>query len=187
MIAAAGHGISAAALQSLAVAGREVAGATDLDAALAALATAAASGTGATFAVIRVADPTRASLRAQGVWASSAALRAELEGSQVPVDAVGADELTEQDQLPEPLARLVDRAGATAVLVCPVTADGLPAATLELGRSGEPFSGGDTLLARLVANHAALLVRAAQSPAGTDGERRRTSLLDVAGRALAAV
>jgi serine phosphatase RsbU (regulator of sigma subunit) len=187
VISSAGQEVSPAALQSLAVAGKEVAAADDLDEALGALAAAAASGTAATIAVVRVAHRVDGALRARGVWAASPALRAELEGSRLAPGVLSADELTEADALPEPMRRLALRWGATRVLVCPVVVAGRVLASLELARAGEPFSGPDTLLARVVANHAALLVRALEPANGDTEAGARTATLELAGRALAAV
>ena len=179
--------VSPAALQRLVEAGRELADVEDLDTALGALAAAAASGVGATLAVIRVAEDGSEDLQTRGVWASSPALRAELEGSRLPAGAIGRDELTESDEVPEQLARLAARWGAPRVFVCPVLAGERVLATLELARAGEPFTASDVLLARVVANHAALLVRAADPRNGHVAADARTATLDVAGRALAAV
>jgi serine phosphatase RsbU (regulator of sigma subunit) len=187
VISSAGQEISPAALQSLALAGKEVAAADDLDEALGALAAAAASGTGATIAVVRVAHRSDGALRARGVWAASPALRAELEGSRLPPGVLSTEELTEADALPEAIRRLTLRWGGTSVLVCPVVAAGRVLASLELARPGEPFSAPDVLLARVVANHAGLLVRALEPTSGDSERSARTAMLEVAGRALAAV
>ncbi|HEY8193127.1 MAG TPA: SpoIIE family protein phosphatase [Gaiellaceae bacterium] len=181
------HGVSPAALQSLAAAGRDVTQAEDLDGALAALAEAAATGTGATLAVIRVADRGGTALQTRGVWSASPALRAELEGSRLAADEVGGAELTEADELPEPIRRLARRWGSSGVFVCPVVSGGRVVASLELARSGGPFSGSDILLARVVANHAALLVRALDPPNGHVPSEGRAATLELAGRALASV
>jgi serine phosphatase RsbU (regulator of sigma subunit) len=187
VIPSAEQGVSAAALQSLAAAGLDLTEAEDLDGALAALAEAAATGTGATIAVIRVADRTGTELQTRGVWSASPALRAELEGSRLAADSVGSAELTEGDDLPEPTRRLAKRWGASGVLVCPVVSGGRVFASLELARAGAPFSGADVLLARVVANHAALLVRALDPPNGKVPPDGRASTLELAGRALASV
>ena len=68
---------------SLAAAGRDLVEAEGLDDALGVLAEAAASGVGATLAVIRVAEHGGEELQARGLWAASPALRAELEGSRI--------------------------------------------------------------------------------------------------------
>jgi len=186
-VISAGQGVSSAALQSLATAGRELAHVDDLDAALGALAAAAASGTGATLAVIRVAERGGAELLTRGVWAASPALRAELEGSSLPADVIGTEELSDSDEFPEAIRRLARRWGASRVLLCPVGSGGKAIASLELARAGEPFSGSDILLARLIANQSALLVRAIESTDGHVDEGGRTGMLELAGRALASV
>ncbi|HEU6446253.1 MAG TPA: SpoIIE family protein phosphatase [Gaiellaceae bacterium] len=179
--------VSQAVLQSLAAAGQGLVDTDDLDSALGTLAAAAASGTGATLAVIRVADRGREELLTRGVWASSPALRAELEGSRIGADAIGVEELTEDDALPDPIRRLARRWGAERVLVCPVVSEGRVLATLELARGGEPFSGPEALLARVIASHAALLVRAVETPNGHAAASSRGAALELAGHALAAV
>ncbi len=184
---AGGQGVSSAALQSLATAGRELAHVDDLDAALGALAAAAAAGTGATLAVIRVAERGGTELRTRGVWAASPALRAELEGSRLPADVIGTEELSDADELPDAVRRLASRWGATRVLLCPVGSAGGAIASLELARAGEPFSGSDVLLARLIANHSALLVRAIEPANGHVEGGSRSGMLELAGRALASV
>ena len=182
----AGQEVSQTALESLAAAGRDLAGAADLDEALGALTAAAASGTGATLAVIRVAEEGGAELQTRGVWAASPALRAELEGSRISADTIGDRELTESDELPEAIRRLALRWGASRVLVSPVSAEGRVLVTLELARAGEPFSKGERLLARVIASHASLLVRAVEHSGPTAGDGRNAPL-ELAGRALAAV
>ena len=174
-------------MQSLAAAGVELANAEDLDAALTALAAAAASGTGATIAVIRVAERGGTELQTRGVWAASPALRAELEGSRLPAEAIGVDEMTESDELPEAIRKLTRRWGASRVLVCPAVSGDRVLASLELARAGEPFSESDVLLARVMATHAALLVRAIDPGDGHTDLDGRTATLELAGRALAVV
>lgn len=181
------QGVSLAALELLAAAGREPAGVRDLEAALGSLAAVAASGTGSTLAVVRVAQHGGAELHARGIWAASPALSAELEGSSVPADALGEEVLTEEDELPDAVRRLARKWGASCLLVCPALSDGRVLASLELARGGEPYSGGEVLLARLVANQAALLVRAVEAENGHGDPAARGSTLEVAGRALAAV
>jgi serine phosphatase RsbU (regulator of sigma subunit) len=176
------HEVSQTALQSLAAAGQDIVDAADLDSALSALAAAAASGSGATLAVIRVADREGGDLQARAVWATSPALRAELEGSRLGAAELGGEELTESDELPEQIQRLATRWGASRVLVCPVGG-----ASLELARSGEPFSEPEILLARVIASHASLLVRAVRTENNRSAAGERGSALELAGRALAAV
>jgi len=181
------QGVSPAALQSLAIAGRDLTQAEDLDGALEALAAAAANGTGATIAVIRVTDRSGAELRTRGVFTASPALRAELEGGRLSADDLGSEELTELDELPEQIRRLSKRWGVSGMFVCPVVSGGRVVASIELARAGAAFSGSDILLARVVVNHAALLVRAFDPPNGHVPANRRAAALELAGRALASV
>ncbi|HEX7254975.1 MAG TPA: hypothetical protein VF236_03535, partial [Gaiellaceae bacterium] len=179
--------VSRAALQSLADAGQNLLDADDLDGALGALAAAAASGTGATLAVVRVAERGAEELQTRGVWAASPALRAELEGSRIAAHELGNRELTDTDELPDAVRRLAQRWGASRVLVSPVCSDGRVVASLELARAGEPFSGPEVLLARVIAGHASLLARAADPDNGPASAAGRGATLELAGRALAAV
>jgi serine phosphatase RsbU (regulator of sigma subunit) len=179
--------VSQAALRSLAAAGQELAAAEDLDGALGVLAEAAASGIGATLAVIRVVERDGAGLQARGVWAASPALRAELEGSRIADGEIGSAELTENDDLPEAVRRLARRWGASRVLICPVSSEGRVLASLELARAGEPFTEDDLLLARTIASHASLLVRAFEPIDGHSPATGREATIELAGRALAVV
>jgi GAF domain-containing protein len=172
-------------LERLAEAGRRLSAAETLGEALAVLAHAAADATGAAVAVVRVADGA-GWLPAGGVWSSSAALSAELEGSRLAVAELGTDELDESDELPPALRRLVKGSGAVGVAVVPELMDGKVVASLELMRPREPFSATDRLLARIAAQEAGLLVRAferADGPGNGDGQ---FASLELAGRALTA-
>ncbi|MDF2753419.1 MAG: hypothetical protein K0S82_1802, partial [Gaiellaceae bacterium] len=181
----AGQEVSQAALRSLAAVGQDLADAEDLDGALGVLAEAAASGVGATLAVIRIAERGGAGLRARGVWAASPALRAELEGSRLAEGEIGPNELTETDDLPEAVRRLARRWGAARILICPVSSEGRVLVSLELARAGESFSERDVLLARMIASHASLLVRAVEPIDGHSPATGRESTIELAGRALA--
>ena len=143
------------------------------------------SGVGATLAVIRVAERGGAGLQARGVWAASPALRAELEGSRMAEEEIGTNELTESDDLPDALRRLARRWGAARILICPVSSEGRVLASLELARAGEPFSERDVLLARMIASHASLLVRAVEPVDGHSPATGREATIELAGRALA--
>src|SRR4029453_17924298 len=116
----AGQEVSQAALRSLAAVGQDLAEAEDLDGALGVLAEAAASGAGATLAVIRVAERGGAALQARGVWAASPALRAELEGSRMAEGEIGPDELTETDEVPDSVRRPAPPWAAPPTLASPV-------------------------------------------------------------------
>ena len=182
-----GQEVREAALRSLAAAGQDLVDVDDLDAALGVLAAAAASGVGATLAVIRVAEQGGEDLQSRGVWAASPALRAELEGSRIAAGTIGSEELTDGDDLPEAIRRLARRWGASRVLICPVCSEGRPFASLELARAGEPFSEQDILLARVIASHASLLIRAVDPANGHSTVTGRDAMLELAGRALAVV
>jgi serine phosphatase RsbU (regulator of sigma subunit) len=173
-------------LESLAAAGRELADAASLDEALSTLARAAAAGMGATLAVVRVPDGS-GGLPSRGVWSTSAALGAELEGSRLAMQDVGTEERTEAGDLPTPLRRLAEQSGAAGVLLIPALADGRVLASLELMRPGEPFSATERTLAQIAAQQAGLLVRAFEPPdGGTDGRTTLSAALELAGRALTA-
>jgi serine phosphatase RsbU (regulator of sigma subunit) len=172
-------------LERLAEAGRRLSGAETLGEALAVLAHAAADATGATVAVVRVRDG-GGGLPARGVWSSSAALSAELEGSRLAVAELGAHELDESDELPAALSRLVKRSGAAGVAVVPEVVDGQVVASLELMRPREPFSATDRLLARIAAQEAGLIVRAFERADGARSGNGLSASLELAGRALTA-
>jgi hypothetical protein len=126
-------------LETLAEVGERLSEAGTLDQALAELARAAAAATGAALAVVRVPDGT-GSLPARGVWAASAALAAELEGSRVPIEELGAQEPAEPAELPPTLRRLADRTGAVGVSVVPAISDGRVLASVELLRPADRTS-----------------------------------------------
>src|SRR5215204_4437751 len=179
----AGQEVSQAALRSLAAAGQDLADAKDLDGALGVLAEAAASAAGATMAVIRVAERGSEELHARGVWAASPALRAELEGSRLAEGEIGSKDLTEDDGLPEAVRRLARRWGASRVLICPVSSEGRVLVSLELARAGEPFTEHDVALARVIASHASLIVRAVDPADGHSPATGREAAIELAGRA----
>jgi serine phosphatase RsbU (regulator of sigma subunit) len=173
-------------LETLAAAGRQLSEAETLDEALAALARAAASATGAALAVVRVADRAGV-LPARGVWSSSAALGAELEGSRLLADELETDEFRDVDALPPALRRLAERTGAVGIAVVPAIVDGQVLASLELMRPAEQFTEIERLLARLAAREAGLLVRAFErSGDQVNGRGGSFAALELAGRALTA-
>src|SRR5918992_1301778 len=173
-------------LETLAAAGRELADAGSLDEALSALARAAAAATGAALAVIRVPDSS-GGLPSRGVWSTSAALGAELEGSRLVLEEVGTKERTESEALPPAVRRLAEQSGAAGVLLMPALADGRVLASLELMRPGERFSATERMVAQIAAQQAGLLVRAFEPPdRGTNGRATLCAALELAGRALTA-
>jgi serine phosphatase RsbU (regulator of sigma subunit) len=148
-------------LDSLAAAGAELVGAATLDEALTALARAAGAATAATAVAIRV--PAGDHAAARGLWCSSPALQAELEGTR---------------------ASLADRQGGAEVLVVPVEDGERVLVAIELLRPGG-FSAGDRAVAEIAAHQAALLVRAFESEA-LPANGALTATLELAGRALTA-
>jgi serine phosphatase RsbU (regulator of sigma subunit) len=173
-------------LESLAAAGRELADAETIDDALVVLTRAVAAATNATLAVIRVPDGS-GGLPSRGIWSSSTALGAELEGSQLSLDDVGTEERTEKDELPAPLRRLAEHSGAAAVLLVPVLADERVLASLELMRPGEAFSEEERMLAQIASQQVGLVVRAfGASDGATNGTATIATALELAGRALTA-
>ena len=172
-----------AQLEPLADVGRQLSDAKSLDEALAVLARAAAEATGASVAVVRVPDRA-GGLPARGVWSTSAALGAELEGSRLLLEELDVDERSESDALPQWLRRLADRSGAVGVVFVPELAEGRVLASLELLRPAEPFSTADRMLARIVAREAGQLVRTFERANGPD--TGQFAALELAGRALTA-
>ena len=172
--------VSAAQLESLAIAGRELADAGTLDEALAALARAAAAATSSTVAVIRVPDGT-GGLPSRGVWSMSAAVAAELEGSRL------GTERTDGVEVPPAVGGLAERIGAKGVLFVPALAEDRTVATLELMRPGEPYSPAERMLAEIATHQAGLLVRAFASENGAaNGTSGVGAALELAGRAMTA-
>ena len=173
-------------LESFAAAARELTDAKSLDDALAAIARAAAAATSSAVAVVRVPDRA-GGLPARGVWSSSAALGAELEGSRLRVDEVARQEQKRLELLAAPMRRVAERIGAGGVLVVPAVADDHVLASLELMRPGERFSAADRMLAQIAVHQASLLVRAFEPPNGAaNGEASPLGALELAGRALTA-
>src|SRR4051794_20723806 len=94
-----------------------------VQAAAEALADAVATVTRAQLVVARTVDPDGA-LRARAVHARSLTLAAEVEGSRLPADEVPTEERDETADVPAPLRRLADRAGAAYALIVPAVVDG---------------------------------------------------------------
>jgi serine phosphatase RsbU (regulator of sigma subunit) len=171
-----------AQLEPLVAVGRELSDATSLDEALALLARAAAEATGAAVAVVRVPD-NAGGLPARGVWSSSSALGAEVEGSRLLVEELDGDQ-SESTELPPSLRRLAQRSDSVGVVFVPEFIAGSVLATLELLRPAEAFSAADEVVARVVAREAGLLVRAFERAAGPGGGP--FAALELAGRGLTA-
>jgi serine phosphatase RsbU (regulator of sigma subunit) len=150
--------------------------------ALRALADAARAVAEAEIAVVRALDASGDHLEAVAV-AAPQTLAAELEGTVLPVAELPADALDELGQAPPAVRRTAERTGATRLLLVPARADGC-AVSLELLRSGEPFSVEQRLAAELCAAQAALVLRAFASGEGASSLARPA--LELAGEALAA-
>src|SRR5919206_162504 len=180
------EGQRAAALDAVAAATRALAEGPTLRGALATIAEAAASATGSDVVVARVLEADSGQLKARAVWAASAAVAAELEGSRFPAAELRPEEADEVAGLPEAVARAAERAHLGAVLQVPVVLDGRPVASLELMRPRERFTPDDRVLARLLAHQVGLAVRAFERVAELLGAERLAVYLREDGRLTAA-
>src|SRR5436189_273879 len=86
------------------------------------------------------------------------------------------------DDLAEAARRAAARAAARSVLVLPINVDGT-GATLELFRSGGPFSPGERVAAELAAAQAALVLRAFAAAGVRAVETLARPALELAGEA----
>src|SRR5439155_14556912 len=146
---------------------------------------AAARATGADVAIVRVLDPVGGMLKTRAVWASSATVAAELEGTRFPAAELPREEAVDAARLPRAVRRAAEPAGARAVPQVPVALDERPLASLELLRSRERFSAQERVFARLVAYQIGLAVRAFGTGRGNESSPGN-GVLEVAGEALAA-
>src|SRR5919201_3309163 len=154
--------------------------------ALASIAAAAASATGAEVVVARVLDADARQLKAHAVWAVSPAVAAELEGSRFAVEEIPAAEVDEVARLPRAVRLAPERARAGAVLQVPIVLDDTALASLELMRPRTRFSTDERVLARLFVHQIGLAIRAFGAN-GAAGERDGANgTLELAGEALAA-
>jgi serine phosphatase RsbU (regulator of sigma subunit) len=179
-------GLTDAALEAFAEVSRALAEGASLREALERLAGAAARATRADVAIARVLDPRDDTLRARAVWASSAAVAAELEGSRFPAAELPRDETDDASRLPPAVRGAAERVGARAVLQVPISLEDRPLASLELMRSRGRFSREERVLARLVAYQIGLAVRALGTVAAGQNGAAGDGILEVAGEALAA-
>jgi serine phosphatase RsbU (regulator of sigma subunit) len=179
------EGPRAAALDAVAAATRALAEGPTLRGALASIAEAAASATGSEVVVARVLEAGTGQLKARAVWAASAAVAAELEGSRFPAAELPAGESDEVAGLPPAVARAAEQARLGAVLQVPVVFDGRPVASLELMRPRGRFTPDERVLARLLAHQVGLAVRAFEG-AGRHEPVNGGGTLELAGEALAA-
>jgi serine phosphatase RsbU (regulator of sigma subunit) len=162
---------------------RETPGVGALASALAAIVERAAEVAGADVVVARLRDDS-GGLTAHAVHASSAALRAELEGSRLGPGELAAEERDELPQLPSPLRRVAERLGATGVLQLPVLDGDAVVGSLELLRRRGSFGDRERRLAAAAAGEVALARLAFGDGDGSAASAR--DLLELAGDALAA-
>jgi serine phosphatase RsbU (regulator of sigma subunit) len=179
------EGPRAAALDAVAAATRALAEGPTLRGALATIVEAAASATGSEVVVARILEAETGQLKARAVWAASAAVAAELEGSRFPAAELPAGESDEVTGLPAAVARAAGQARLGAVLQVSVVLDGRPVASLELMRPRERFTPDERVLARLLAHQVGLAVRAFEG-AGRHEPVNGGGALELAGEALAA-
>src|ERR671923_903114 len=179
-------GASGSALDAVAEASRALTTGGTLREALASIAAAAASATGAEVVVARVLAADARQLKAHAVWAVSPAVAAELEGSRFAVEELPAAEVDEGARLPKAVQLAAERARAGAVLQVPIVLDDAVLASLELMRPRMRFSADERVLARLFAHQIGLAIRAFGAH-GAAGERDGANgTLELAGEALAA-
>src|ERR671924_547620 len=179
-------GASGSALDAVAEASRALTTGGTLREALASIAAAAASATGAEVVVARVLAADARQLKAHAVWAVSPAVAAELEGSRFAVEELPAAEVDEVARLSKGVQLAAERARAGAVLQVPIVLDDAVLASLELMRPRMRFSADERVLARLFAHQIGLAIRAFGAH-GAAGERDGANgTLELAGEALAA-
>jgi len=174
------------ALGAFAEASRALAEGASLREALDRLVEAAARATRADVAIARVLEPRDDALRARAVWATSAAVAAELEGSRFPDSELPREESDDAAALPAAVRRAGERVGAQASVQVPIRLDDRPLASLELHRSRRPFTAEERIVARLAAYQIGLAVRALGTAAPGQNGASGDGVLEVAGEALAA-
>ncbi len=118
--------------------------------ALAAVARAAGLASTAELAIVRVADPATEELVAAAVWARSAVVAAELEGTRIAAAFEQEPRELSPEDAPAVVRKAADRVGATAILVVAAGAQ----ATIELYRSA-PFDEASRFAALLAAGQVA--------------------------------
>jgi serine phosphatase RsbU (regulator of sigma subunit) len=172
--------VATEALAGLARALTEAAEQTSRTAALAALADAARATANADVALVRVQTvPER--LEAVAVSAPPA-LAAELHGTRVAADELPEQPVDDLTAVPAGTRRAAERAAARAVLLVPVGRT----ATLELFRIVDRFDDGERLVAKIVAAHLGLMLRAFERGDGDVTAELARPALELAGEALAA-
>jgi serine phosphatase RsbU (regulator of sigma subunit) len=181
-----GVGLTKSGLDALADSAAALGVAGTLTEALQAVADAVRRAVGADAVVARATDESGRDLNAIGVATRSSALSAELEGSRLPLADVPAAEESDPERLPDAVRRAAERIRADHAVLFPVRVDGALRGTLELLRSGPPFSDLEVRLARVGAAQASLAIRAfSGNGAGTHALDAHAAL-GVAGEALAA-
>jgi serine phosphatase RsbU (regulator of sigma subunit) len=183
-VLAGASGVPADALAALAGAVAAAAQRPALAGALDELADAARTVCGADLALLRTRTAGSGRFQTAAV-AGPAALAAELEGTSL--DAAEAPERTLDSAAgaPEAVRHAAARAAAGSLLVVPVRTDGTTG-TLELYRSGAPFTAAERLGAELAAACAGLVLRAFGGGARSAAEALARPALELAGEALAA-
>jgi serine phosphatase RsbU (regulator of sigma subunit) len=155
------------------------------------IAGAAAVATRSDAAILRTAVPGGKELLARVVKTDTSALAAELEGSRlayedVPGEEIETEEPTTSSSLAPALRRAAARVRADVALVYPIFVDDIPAATLELMRSGPGYSSRERMLGRLAAAHVGIVVRLDRADQRGDRGSEGSSALELVGDALAA-
>jgi serine phosphatase RsbU (regulator of sigma subunit) len=179
-------GLTKSGLDALADSGVALGLAGTLTEALQAVADAVRRAAGADAVVARATDESGRDLNALGVATRSPALSAELEGSRLPVADVPPAEESDRERLPDAVRRAAERIRADHAALFPVHVDGALRGTLELLRSGPPFSDQEIRLARVGAAQASLAIRAFGGNGAGAHARDPRAILGVAGEALAA-
>ena len=156
------------AMAAHAEAGGELAAAATLVEALQPIAEAAAAAARADAAVIRTRANGGRRLLARAVGGTSSAVAAELEATWLGVDEVSGDEIDHLEQAPDALGRAAARVRATVIFQTPVLVGEEIAGTVELLRAGVPFDATERHIARVVAAHVALAVRAFDDDRGRE-------------------
>jgi len=173
--------LGAPSLAALVRAVTAAAGSASASDALRALAEAAQAVSGAEIALVRALEDGGERLEAVAV-AAPRALAAELYGTVLPAAELPEAPLDDLARAPAAVRRVAEQTGATRLLLVPGRANGT-AVSLELLRSGEPFTAEQRLAAQLCAAQAALVLRA--FALGGDVSSLARPALELAGEALA--
>jgi serine phosphatase RsbU (regulator of sigma subunit) len=152
---------------------------------------AVARAAGADVVIARLAEDGQ--LVARAVHTESAALAAELEGSRIPAEAIGSQEVEYASAPGDPTApaavrRIAARAHTPVVRLVPVVVDGETVASLDLLKGGTPFGFRERILARVAAAHlaAAARLQSAETEHVASKADVQLSSLELVGDALAA-